>query len=146
MVCFPYDDLHAWRGPYPAGVFAAQFRKVAEGWAEGLPALREAVAKTPPALRAAAELDLGVAEAIGLHFRSVANQVLFLMAREAGDRDAMARLLDAEARAAEALYPLARRDSRLGFEASNHYFYRPLDLVEKVIACEDVKQRLAAGR
>jgi hypothetical protein len=68
------------------------------------------------------------------------------MARAAGDREAMARLLDADSHAAAELYPLARQDSRLGFEASNHYFYRPLDLVEKVIACEDVKARLAAGR
>ena len=95
MVGFPYDDLDAWRGPYPAGVFADQFGKVARGWAEGLPALREAVAKSPPGLRAAAELDLGVAEAAGLHFESAANQALFVMARGTGDREAMARLLDA---------------------------------------------------
>ena len=55
----------------------------------------------------------------------------------------MRRLLDAEIQAAQALYPLARRDSRLGFEASNHYFYRPLDLVEKVVGCEALKARLA---
>ncbi|WP_337175800.1 hypothetical protein [Paludisphaera sp.] len=146
MVCFPYDAIDDWRGPYPAEVFADQFGKVASGWAEGLPALRDAVAKAPAELRATAELDLGVAEAAGLHFESVANQARFVMAREAGDREAMARLLDADARAAVALYSLARRDSRLGFEASNHYFYRPLDLVEKVIACEDVKSRVAADR
>ncbi len=146
MVGIPYDALDGWRGPYSRETFVGQFEKVADGWDEGLPALREAVAKTSGEARATAELDLGVAEAAGLHFRSVANQARFVMARDAGDRDAAARALDADARAAVALYPLARRDSRLGFEASNQYFYRPLDLAEKVIACEYVKAKLAEGR
>ena len=30
------------------------------------------------------------------------------------------------------------RDSRIGFEASNQYYYVPLDLVEKVINCHDL--------
>ncbi|WP_197491215.1 hypothetical protein [Planctomyces sp. SH-PL62] len=143
MVGFPYDDLDGWCGPYPARVFADQFRKVADGWAAGIPALREAVLGAPAPLRAAAEADLGVAEAVGLHFASVANQADFVIARSRDDRDAMRRLLDAEIQAARSLYPLARRDSRLGFEASNHYFYRPLDLVEKVVGCEALKARLA---
>ena len=43
MVCFPYDDLTAWRGPYPPTVFAEQFEKVAHGWAEGLLHFEKAV-------------------------------------------------------------------------------------------------------
>ena len=35
MTGIPYDDLKAWRGPYPAEVFAAQFEKVAQGWQLG---------------------------------------------------------------------------------------------------------------
>ena len=38
MTGIPYDDLTAWRGPYPAEVFAAQFEKVAAGWLSGIPA------------------------------------------------------------------------------------------------------------
>jgi hypothetical protein len=36
---------------------------------------------------------------------------------------------------ARELFTLASQDSRIGFEASNHYYYVPLDLVEKVINC-----------
>ena len=36
---------------------------------------------------------------------------------------------------AQRLFTLTRQDSRIGFEASNHYYYLPLDLVEKVIDC-----------
>jgi hypothetical protein len=34
------------------------------------------------------------------------------------------------------MYHLRAKDSRLGFEATNQYFYMPLDLIEKTINCE----------
>jgi hypothetical protein len=34
------------------------------------------------------------------------------------------------------------KDSRLGFEASNQYAYVPLDLVEKVLNCRELLDRL----
>ena len=34
------------------------------------------------------------------------------------------------------LYHIARVDSRIGFEASNHYYYTLNDLREKVINCD----------
>jgi len=40
MAGFPYDDLNAWRGPYPAEVFASQFEKVSSGWLRGVTELR----------------------------------------------------------------------------------------------------------
>jgi len=39
------------------------------------------------------------------------------------------------------MYEIQRRDSRIGFEAANHYFFIPLDLVEKVINCRDLLTR-----
>jgi hypothetical protein len=31
------------------------------------------------------------------------------------------------------LYPLARHHSVIAFEATNHYYYRPLDLAEAIV-------------
>ena len=39
---------------------------------------------------------------------------------------------------------LVRADSRIGYECSNHYFYLPHDLIEKVLCCRDVFDRLDA--
>jgi len=41
----------------------------------------------------------------------------------------------AELALAKRLLALQSRDARLGFEASNHYFYVPQDLLEKVVNC-----------
>lgn len=36
------------------------------------------------------------------------------------------------------LLAVSRRDSRIGFEASNHYFYVEQDLLEKILNCNDL--------
>jgi hypothetical protein len=145
----PYDDLESWRGPYPAEVFAKQFEKVAEGFARAVTELQLAVGKAPPALREGVEADLRFARAAALHFQSVANQARFVLARDLLAESAnppapeersrlraeTKRCLESEIALARQLFSLVREDSRIGFEPSCHYFYLPLDLVEKVVSC-----------
>lgn len=145
----PYDDLDGWRGPYPRDVFAAQFEKMADGWQPGLVALQAALDRVPPSRRGDIQADLRLARAAGIHFRSVANQARFVLARdaladtahplspEARDRwrRELRERLESEIALARDLFLLAREDSRIGFEPSCQYFYLPLDLVEKVINC-----------
>jgi hypothetical protein len=145
----PYDDLNGWRGPYPPEVFAAQFEKMAEGWRAGIGELQRAAEKTPPEGRSEARTDVRFARAAGIHFQSVANQVRFVLARDAlakfrGTRspeerrrlrDQIRQRLESEIRLARQLYTLVQEDSRIGFEPSCQYFYLPLDLVEKVVNC-----------
>ncbi|MEI7956396.1 MAG: hypothetical protein WCJ66_14610 [Verrucomicrobiota bacterium] len=131
MVGIPYDDLNGWRAIYPTEVFISQMEKVATGFEAATAKLRAAIAAPPPAL---AE-EMRYAEAAAIHFASVVNQCRAVVARDAGDRPALRRLCAAEAKLAVRLHALQSRDSRIGFEASNQYFYTPHDLVEKVINC-----------
>jgi hypothetical protein len=149
MVGLPYDDLASWHGAYPIEAFVSQFEKVAEGWKAGIPHLQSAVKKTPADRRTDAEAELQVAEAAYTHFQSVVNQTRFIVARDAlaADKSSrspqeqadlrkeMRRCLESEIALARRLFTLTSQDSRIGFEASNHYFYLPLDLAEKVINC-----------
>ena len=139
MVGIPYDDLNAWRAIYPTEIFAAQLEKVATGFEAAIAKLRSAVAG-PPASALAEELLF--AEAASIHFASVANQSRAVVARDSGDSAALRRWCDAEAALALRLHALQSRDSRIGFEASNHYYYTPHDLVEKVINCRWLAARL----
>ena len=151
MVGIPYDDLDTWRGPYPVDIFAAQFAKLADGFEQGAAPLREAAAQDA-AHRAALEREQNVAEAIAIHYRSVANQTSFVSARNrlaaANGREKAEPLLReieqtllAEIDLARRLYAIQSRDSRIGFEATNQYFYVPMDLAEKVLNCRDLLDR-----
>jgi hypothetical protein len=156
MVGFPYDDLDAWRAVYPPEVFIGQFEKVAAGFehahANLAAALHTCRRQLSAAHKTAALQELSVGEAAAIHFRSTANQARFISARprlkEAKSSEAvesacaeLERLLQAEIALARRLHAIQTRDSRIGFEASNQYYYVPVDLAEKVINCHDLLTR-----
>jgi hypothetical protein len=97
---------------------------------------------------------LRFARAAVINFQSVANQARFILARDALARPSnkpeesrrltieIRRLLESEIALARQLFTLVRQDSRIGFEPSCHYFYLPLDLVEKVVNCRWLLQQL----
>lgn len=156
MVGFPYDDLDRWRAVYPADVFIGLLEQVVDGFDEGvelLVAAREMfLGELGGAGWDAIRGEARVAEAAAIHFRSVANQARFVQARgalAAGPSppdaaalcDTIQRVLEEEIALAHRLHDLQIHDSRLGFEASNQYYYVPLDLVEKVLNCRDLLDR-----
>ena len=153
MVGFPYDDLDGWRAVYPPPVFVEQFEKVADGFAKGIELLKRFDAgKLTSEQRHAIDGEIRIAEASEIHFRSVANQARFVMLRRAlksatnaaAAEPNLARLesvLRSEMELARQLHALQRADSRIGFEASNQYYYVPADLAEKVLNCRDLLER-----
>jgi len=153
MVGIPYDDLDRWRSVFPPDVFATQLERVADGFDEGAAMMRagigrEADEKKVDALRREAD----VAEAAAIHFRSVAQQTRFVAARNAlaqttslheaqGLIEQLEQLLRSEMDLAVRLHAIQTRDSRIGFEATNQYYYVLIDLVEKVVNCRDLLDR-----
>jgi hypothetical protein len=156
MVGFPYDDAKAWQGEYPAEVFSGQLAKIADGFDLAIASLKSftppANAEPTGAQAAAFQDELRVAEAASIHFHSAANQDRFNTARSVlldapgGEKgkaalDQIESILHNEIRLAQRLWEIQSADSRIGFEASNHYFYIPQDLIEKVINCRDLLER-----
>lgn len=153
MVGFPYDDLTGWRSVYPPQVFISQMEKVATGFAGGVATFHAALPVRPTTNSDFALLgELRIASAVELHFRSVANQARFVFARNALAKTATAaeafpllaeleRLLQNEMKLARELHSVQRVDARIGFEASNQYYYVPVDLMEKVLNCQDLLER-----
>jgi hypothetical protein len=146
MVGFPYDDIERWRSIYPVDVFIRQLDKVAAGFAHAL-------GKWPKRrYRGELERELGIIEAAAIHFQSVANQARFVQGRDevAKTKDkeeavrrltTLAAILEQETDLARRLHAIQSRDSRIGFEASNQYYYVPADLIEKVLNCRDLLER-----
>ena len=158
MVGIPYDDVDGWRGVYPPDVLAGQLGKVAAGWKTGLSYYDEALAGADSAHRPNLEEDRRLAEAALLHVQSAAAQVRFTIARNVrrspglADADArkqamiMRESAEQELLTAKRLYVLAKADPRIGFEASNHYYYLPVDLLEKVVNCEFAIRQVLRAR
>jgi hypothetical protein len=156
MIGFPYDDLDGWRGPYPPEIFIAQFELVAGGFEKAIENLEHSFDAVSSRLQARERQEmageLSVARAASIHFRSVANQARFVQARRKlaaarGPEEAhpllseLEDLLLSELALARKLEGIQSRDSRIGFEATNHYYYVPIDLAEKVLNCRYLLDR-----
>jgi hypothetical protein len=157
MIGFPYDDLEGWRGNYPPDIFAAQFRKLAEGWQAGVRTLLDSRSTVDEPYCEAYDEMIRIASAAGAHFQSAANQIEFVICRdqwlasesEAAQHRAKSRLLelvDDEIRVTRELLAHVRADSRIGFEASNHYYYSERELLEKVLNCLEIRDRLTGTK
>jgi hypothetical protein len=168
MIGFPYDDLESWRGNhYPEDIFEEQFRKLSTGWADGLKQLSEAEKMIPSENKLAFEDLANVAEAAYCHFRSTYLQIRFVRLRNVASRQSLVAgssssvfrrplsavchlssvalkeinaVLDEEIELAQRLHAVMLRDSRIGFEASNHYYYTTNDLKEKILNCERIRE------
>lgn len=142
---FPYDDLKQWRDFYTEAEFERRFGELSEGWSRGLAELERA----RPFVSVAGVVAFDELERMALaayyHFRSTWLQIKFV--RRRGRRSESARrelavILAEEAELAKRLCALVRADSRIGFEAANHYAYSINDLREKVLSCEWLRQGL----
>ncbi len=147
MILFPHDNYKAWCGLYPPEAVEKQFGLMASMWKAGMPWMEEAMWLAAPNRRREALLDLDIARTCLHHFESVANQVRFYRLRDdpAASPAEMAAIAGREIDLAVKQYHVARRQSVIGYEATNHYYYTPLDMVEKVINCRRLIDHPAAG-
>ncbi|MBQ6473177.1 MAG: hypothetical protein IJJ33_14420, partial [Victivallales bacterium] len=140
MVGFPYDDLKRQSTPYPPDVFERQWKLLSEQWKdEGLLPLEMAQRDIEPQYKDAYKELWNIARACWCHFRSAYCQVAWNRRRECPDVQPeidLGELLSEEIHLAKELLDLTIQDSRIGFEATNHYAYSPNDLREKVLNCE----------
>ncbi|MEY2427756.1 MAG: hypothetical protein QOJ40_641 [Verrucomicrobiota bacterium] len=132
------DDWTNWTYPYSPELMTRLLRHLCGQWDEGLKDLKEVVAKAAPGRRRIAERDLGVAWMVGYTYRAYANALEFYKARDAGDSATMRRIATEEIPATEETLRRVRADSRLGWEAELQYFYRPLDVLERLLSLDAV--------
>lgn len=153
MIGFPYDDLQGWRGIYPESVFAKQFMKLASGWKKGLQLLEKSRKFVLPEAEREFDSLVTAASAAYFHFHSTYLQIEFVRTRnrylatkQEDTRLKLSRklmnIVHKETDNVGLLYDLVIRDSRIGFEASNHYYYTVQDLKEKMMNCGFILEQL----
>ena len=132
------DDYQNWAPPYGPEKMTTLLRHLCDRWDDGMKDLQEAARKTAGPRRRLAERDLGVAWMVGYTYRAYANALDFYKARDAGDAEGMKRIAAEELKATTEAFRLVRADSRLGWELELQYFYRPLDVLERLLSLDAV--------
>lgn len=135
MLGFPYDDLKSWRSIYSEEIFEKQFLEIKSVWSEGVRIMAPYKGRND-------KFDemLRMASAALCHFKSTHNHIQFVSSRNRFQKDPkpeykhlMLNAIDKERNVVHEIMKLRREDSRIGYEASNHYFYSLQDLMEKLI-------------
>ncbi|MBE6375596.1 MAG: hypothetical protein E7050_03930 [Lentisphaerae bacterium] len=136
MVGFPYDDLAGWCGIYPPEVYEKEYEILCDLWHQGIEILHGAEKDIAPESEEVFRELLRIAETAYCHFRTTGLHAAFVRLRDAGKKELLPEIIREEAALAEKMFLLAAEDSRLGFEASNHYYYTRQTLLEKIINCD----------
>lgn len=135
MVGYPYDDLEAWRSIYPKEIYEEQFRKMCIQWRAGVEELLSYQGHS-------SDLDelIDMAQIVLCHFESSYHHIRFVNLRgedaelaDAASRREMLQIVREEMDTVQTVIELRVKDSRVGYEASNHYYYTLQDLREKMI-------------
>ena len=125
---FPYDDLKGWRGNYSEDIFELAFKTAAEEWKSGLDLLLKL--DDTPELKEQKIL----AETAWCCLQSTYLQTRFVRLRDAGKLAETLPLVKEDLELVRLLIKNYLSDSRIGYEATNHYFYSINELMEKVLA------------
>lgn len=136
MVCFAFDDYLNWCAPYPIEVYVSQLERLLELWRDGIDQMSR-LAST-----ALTDEILRYARAVYCHFYADLLQTRFAIFKRKDDKDGMLECVIAERANAEELLSLMRSDAKIGYEASNHYFYTERNFVEKIIRMDAFENRL----
>ena len=140
MVGFCFDDLKTWTGNWhdPTEILEKTFMQIAKKWRSGLAILQTLTGELNdnPAF---AEL-YNTAESAWCILQSSANQIAYYNRRDqrCGDPAEMTGLIESEIELAKIMLKCQQRDSRIGFEASNHYMFGENNLLEKIINCQHI--------
>ena len=136
MVCFAYDDYESWVEPYGIDIYISQLEKLLDLWMDGENELVQ--------LRSTPELqEMGrYASAAFCHFYADYLQTNFAYYKRLGDVEHMLESVTLEKGNALNLLWLMRGDARIGYEASNHYFYTERNLMEKIVRMGQFERKL----
>lgn len=133
MTGFALDELDRWRGPYPRDIYLNQLKLLSEKWAEGLKIIEDM-----PDCEFKQFAWTGY-----MLFNSSYLQTSFIMERDEGRNERMPEILSKEREMALLMYKLMSKNSKIGFEAANHYYFNKGMLAEKVICCDYLKNKLS---
>lgn len=134
MVTYAHDNYDDWRGTYSLDEFLSLLDKLLDDWGQGLELLDSLDGN-----EAFCELRR-FADVVYVNIKSMAIQTRYNVARDKGRLQEIPSLLEEEGRLARRLYALAAEDARIGYEASNHYYFTQNNFLEKLICLDRLEK------
>ena len=138
MVSFSFDDYEQWLGPYPYEVYVSQMKKLLTETERGI-ALLERYKSEEKVF----EIWL-YASVVYLHFAADYEQTVFsFLKRDIRNyKKEIGEVLSRAEEGTKRLMALQKLDGKIGYEASNHYFYTTRNLKEKLLNLYRLKEKL----
>lgn len=142
MTGYPYDDIEAWRAIFPLDVYENSLRTLSEIWKAGLDRLLSDAVIDSENISEFVE----IATAGYCIYRSSYLQTKYSRLRNEyldGKKENKAEILtvlDEEEKLAAMMYDVASKNSTIGFESANHYFFNKYSLAEKIVNIEYLKE------
>ncbi len=131
MTGYAYDSIDIWRGVYPRDVFANQLKKLSTVWREGIKLIEDMP-----------DCDYKQMAYGGyLLFYSAYLQTEYILNREGNDYEYLSWIVSEERKSAKEMYDLMTKNSTIGYEAANQYYFYKGRLAEKVICCEHLLKK-----
>lgn len=142
MTGFPYDDLEHWRSIFPVETYMHRLKGMSDQWHAGVELLR-------PLCQTSADPILqelwDCAETCDCHFRSMYLQCQFVCKRDGRpteDSLSIQEILKEEEAISLRVAAIQAHNPTIGYESSNHYFYYRNVLLEKVINCRYLLEKM----
>ncbi len=138
MVCYSYNDIQNYTRAFGADYYLSLMKQLLNKWKEGLDTLEPV--KGNPYYE---ELKL-FANATYIHLKSAYNTVRFYYEYQKVevDKEIINKLIDSELQLTTNLYNLIIKDSRIGFEMTNHYYYVENNLLLKIANLLEIKDKV----
>ena len=127
MVGFPYDDVKSWFGYHDKEDYVTSLSSLLSLWQEGLALIENQSGNT------AFEQMKRYAKTVFVNLKSTLVQIEFNLLKAEGDKAKLLSLIREERELTKALYELASTDCKIGYEASNHYYFTQNTFLEKII-------------
>ena len=133
MVCYPYDDIESWRDTFTAEEYKQKLQLLTAEWYVGLEILKKKQGNEQY------EELKRISNVVYLHMKSLLNQFSYNEIKETADKVRLKSFVEEEVCLTKALYSIAARDARIGYEASNHYYFTQNTFLEKIINLYQLK-------
>ncbi len=134
MVGFPFDDIDSWVGTHTIESYTSKLSTLLEKWEQGLKILENAHGNTN-----VTEL-IRYAKVVYINLKSTLVQISFNLERDKGNKQNLLAFINEELLLTKQLYELSSQDARIGYEASNHYYFTQNTFLEKLINLEYLKK------